>query len=72
MTWSERSELRVSSGAYTFRVRIQTIHKDCFVRYTSYERLFDSRSYFGLVRLLFDSRSYFGANETFIRQAQLF
>ena len=59
MTWSERSELRVSSGAYTFRVRIQTIHKDCFVRYTSYERLFDSRS-------------YFGANETFIRQPWLF
>ncbi len=60
MTWSERSELRVSAGAYTVSVRIQTIHKDCFVRYTSYERLFDSHSYFGLVRLLFDSRGYFG------------
>ena len=46
MTWSERSELRVSAGAYTASVRIQTIHKDCFVRYTSYELLFDGRSYF--------------------------
>ena len=45
MTWSERSELRVSASAYTVSVRIQTIHKDCFVRYTSYERLFDNRGY---------------------------
>ena len=27
MTWSERSELRVSAGAYTASVRIQTIHR---------------------------------------------
>ena len=39
MTWSERSELRVSAGAYTVSVRIQTIHETYFVRYTSYELL---------------------------------
>ncbi len=38
MTWSGQSELRVSAGAYTASVRIQTMHGVCFVRYTSYER----------------------------------
>ena len=56
MTWSGRSKLRVSAGAYTVGVRIQTIHKDCFVRYTSYE-------------LLFDGRNYFEANEAFVLTA---
>ena len=31
---------RVSAGAYTVSVRIQTMHETYFVRYTSYERLF--------------------------------
>ena len=37
VTWSERSELCVSAGAYTVCVRIQTMHDAYYVRITSYE-----------------------------------
>ncbi len=46
MTWSGRRSSAVLTDAYTACVRTQAVLQVFFVRYTSYELLFDSRDYF--------------------------
>ena len=46
MTWSGRKSFAVLAGTYTTGVCEQTVLQDSFVRYTSYELLFDSHGYF--------------------------
>ena len=46
MTWSGRRSSAVLADAYTACVRTQAVLQVFFVRYTSYELLFDGRDYF--------------------------